>query len=67
MDSKERKRLSLIRRTVRPACIYALDIVALSDSEWAASVAFKEGNDRRFRFTGGRLIDEASIGDARVG
>lgn len=66
MTREDRKRHSLIRKTVKPAYIYQMEIRTLSDSEWAASVAFKDGNDRRFRFTHGRLIDEATIGDARV-
>lgn len=68
MTKEERKRHSLIRKAVWPAHIYELRYVALPDSkEWAASVAFKDGNDKRFRFTSdGRLVNEADVGDARA-
>lgn len=66
MSKGERGRLRLIRDTVRPARIHELQFAVVSESEWAASVAIVGGQDRRFRFTGGRLFDEAAIGDARV-
>ncbi len=67
MGSKEERAcLKLIRKIVSPAQIYELQIVTASAAEWAARVTFKDGNDRRFRFTRGQLFDEASIGDARV-
>ena len=68
MAKKERKWYSLIREAVKPALIYELRYVALPNSEeWAASVALKDGSDRRFRFVPCKgLIDEATIGDARI-
>lgn len=66
MGIQERKRASLIRRTIKPDRIYELHFAELSDTEWAATVTNKDGRDRRFRYTHGKLIDEATIGDARV-
>jgi hypothetical protein len=40
---------------------------ALDSGEWAISFVAKDGgNDRRFRYTRGRLLDEQHIGDARA-
>ncbi|MCC7500491.1 hypothetical protein IT396_01665 [Candidatus Nomurabacteria bacterium] len=58
--------MNLIKKTVSPARIYEIQIVAISAAEWAANAALTDGNDRRFRFTRGQLFDEAMIGDARA-
>lgn len=61
----ENEVLKTIRSLVKPARIYEILLVTLSDNEWAVSVALRDGPDRRFRFTRGRLWDEADIGDMR--
>lgn len=63
---EERRRLKLICSLVRPAKIYEVAFATVSDTDWAASVALQSGADKRFRYTQGRLIDEATIGDARI-
>jgi hypothetical protein len=66
MSKVEKERLKLVRGLMGPARIYELHFAVVSDTEWAASVATKDGQDRRFRYTKGKLFDEAHIGDARV-
>jgi hypothetical protein len=51
---------------VKPEAIYEIAIVEISDTNWMATVAVREGSDRRFRCQSGVLIDEATVGDARV-
>lgn len=51
---------------LHPEVIYEIVVVAVSETNWMAVAVMKEGNDRRFRFQGGQLHDEATIGDARV-
>jgi len=67
MSEAERERYRMVRRALGAGVkIYELVIVVVSEGEWAASAALVGGGDRRFRFTRGRLHDEACIGDARV-
>lgn len=68
MSKQERRILNLIRTAILPDKIYEIyGLVALSRDEWAASIRVKgSAEDRRFRYTQGRLYDEATIGDARV-
>lgn len=55
-----------IRRILHPAAVLEIGIVVLSETSWMAHAVMKEGPDRRFRWQGTRLIDEATVGDARV-
>lgn len=62
----EAQRMRKVLKLLNPAAVLEIVVVTLSDTSWMATAAMKDGPDRRFRWQGNRLIDEATIGDARV-
>lgn len=55
-----------IKKLLQPEVIHDILVVAVSETSWMAQAVMKDGNDRRFRFQGKQLYDEATIGDVRV-
>ena len=64
VDKEDMSRYEMILKAIGSVDFKEIFLVVLSKREWAASVIFKDKrdgepvHDKRFRFTGGRLIAE---------
>lgn len=67
MDRRDQARwMRRIRKLLLPGVVREILIVEASAESWMAQAVLYGGNDRRFRFQHGVLIDELTVGDARV-
>lgn len=64
--SQEAKIMRRIKRLVQPQAVMEVAIVEASAASWMAVAVVDSGPDRRFRYQNGQLLDEATVGDARI-